>query len=68
MCRRTNLLEFFVAALFAIEKVFNNLPPTSRGLVELRCMHPNLCIIHLHAVIWKESQDVMLIFKNQGAE
>ena len=78
MCR-TNVLEFFVAALFAIENGFNNLTPTSRGLVELIKAHVfqfmyNRSVpitkndTNLHAVIWKESQDVMLIFRTQGAE
>lgn len=79
MCSRTNGLEFSVAALFAIEKGFNNLTPTSRGLVELLKAHVfqlmyNTSVpikkndTNLHAVIWKESRDVMLIFKTQGAE
>ena len=70
MCRRTNVLEFFVAALFAIEKGFNNLTPTSRGLVELIKAHVfqfmyNRSVpikkndTNLHAVIWKGSQDVI---------
>lgn len=61
MCRMINVLKFFVAALFATEKGFNDLTPTSRGLVELIEVHAFHFMYVISVPIKKEDTNLRVV-------